>query len=203
MSVFHGDSRKIRRNNNSRSRRVLRKRGRGRNVGSHWCRESVAAPVACWIESGNPEVNKEHFSISLHFAFCFLPFSFPFLPFQIFSLNILPNIFSNIVRFFTKKCTRQTDSLHIPIFFFQLTESEIVENTWMPVTASKECDGEVSLPLRVPTDCTPWKSRSSTFFRRALLEPQSTLGSYPDSDGKNKRSFSLVSFLSFSILQTQ
>ena len=118
MSVFHGDSRKIRRNNNSRSRRVLRKRGRGRNLGSHWCRESVAAPVNCWIESGNAEVNKEHFSISLHFAFCFLPFSFPFLPFQIFSLNILPNIFSNIVRFFTKKCTRQTDSLHILIFFF-------------------------------------------------------------------------------------
>ena len=73
----------------------------------------------------------------------------------------------------------------------------------MPVTASKESDGEVSLPLRVPTDCTPWKSRSSKFFRRALLEPQATLGSYPDSDGKNKRNFSFFSFLHFSILQTQ
>ena len=103
MSVFHGDPRKIRRNNNSRSRRVHRKRGRGRNIGSHWCRESVAAPVACWIESGNSEVNKEYFSISLPFAFCFLPFfSFPFLPFQIFSFNILQNIFTTSYTFQTE-----------------------------------------------------------------------------------------------------
>lgn len=70
---------------------------------------------------------------------------------------------------------------------------EVAQNTWIHVRPGMAPDETTSLPTRVPESNRAWGPRQSSFFRAAIVGPQSTLGSYPDDDGNKTCFYHIVS----------